>query len=175
MVIWTQPPYNQMSSNPLFVVPTNAPANVVLNAPNNCGVGVSKLRMLRGWIINRPDQAHRYEFHMVDRDIGVAPNDQLTRKDNDSENDVEDDDTETASFMAVKSSKDTCSSKNGGGTGKKSLYERWKDDYDDNPYDDDEECEYLTEDLLAFMLLMLVFMVKLDVSYVWFSFLSNVY
>ncbi|GKE72797.1 hypothetical protein Tco_1534838, partial [Tanacetum coccineum] len=60
-------------------------------------------------------------------------------EDNDSENDVEDDDTKTACFMAVKSSKDTCSSKNGGGTGKKSLYECWKDDYDDNPYDDDDE------------------------------------
>ncbi|GJS35978.1 RNA-directed DNA polymerase, eukaryota, reverse transcriptase zinc-binding domain protein [Tanacetum coccineum] len=87
---------------------------------------------------------------------GVAPNDLVNPKgddvnvenskdviqdneDNDSENDVEDDDTKTACFMAVKSSKDTCSSKNGGGTGKKSLYECWKDDYDDNPYDDDDE------------------------------------
>ena len=41
-------------------------------------------------------------------------------------------------------SKATKSSKSGGGTGMKSLYKRWKDDYDDNPYDD-EECEDLRE------------------------------
>ncbi|GKD00867.1 hypothetical protein Tco_1171141, partial [Tanacetum coccineum] len=41
------------------------------------------------------------------------------------------------------------------GTGKKSLYERWKDDYNDNPYDDDKECEDLMEEQLA-----LVFVVK---------------
>ena len=29
-------------------------------------------------------------------------------------------------------------SKSVGGTGRKSLYERWKEDYDDNTYDDDE-------------------------------------
>ncbi|GJU67009.1 RNA-directed DNA polymerase, eukaryota [Tanacetum coccineum] len=36
------------------------------------------------------------------------------------------------------------------GTGRKSSYEDWKDDYDDNPYDDDEEHKDLTEDQLAF-------------------------
>ena len=51
--------------------------------------------------------------------------------------------------MASKSVKGTNSSKSGGGTGMKSLYERWKEDYNDNPYDDDE-CEYFTEEQLAF-------------------------
>ncbi|GKC79072.1 hypothetical protein Tco_1129846, partial [Tanacetum coccineum] len=45
----------------------------------------------------------------------------------------------TTSFMA---------SKNGGGMGRKSLYERWIYDYDDNSYDDDD-CEDLTEEQLA--------------------------
>ncbi|GJX71050.1 hypothetical protein Tco_0308221 [Tanacetum coccineum] len=67
-----------------------------------------------------------------------------------SENDVEDDDNETASFMASKSSKGIGSLKTRGEAGKMSLYERWKDDYGDNPYDEDEECEDLTEDQLAF-------------------------
>ena len=42
---------------------------------------------------------------------------------------------ETTSFMA---------SKSGGGIGRKGVYERCKNDYDDNPYDDDD-CEDLTE------------------------------
>ncbi|GKC22320.1 hypothetical protein Tco_1024470 [Tanacetum coccineum] len=42
------------------------------------------------------------------------------------------------------------SSKSRSGTGRKSLYECWKDDYDDNPYGDDDEREDLTEDQLAF-------------------------
>ncbi|GKF95696.1 hypothetical protein Tco_0288431 [Tanacetum coccineum] len=57
-----------------------------------------------------------------------------------SESEVEEVYNETASFMT---------SKSGGGTGRKSLYERWKNDYDDNPYDD-EECEDLADEQLAF-------------------------
>nr|GEX71509.1 zinc finger, CCHC-type [Tanacetum cinerariifolium] len=69
----------------------------------------------------------------------------------DNENGVEKDDNERTSFMASKSSKDTSSSKSGGGTGRKTLYERWKDDYNDNPYDDDDddECKDLREEQLG--------------------------
>ncbi|GJZ81045.1 hypothetical protein Tco_0646039 [Tanacetum coccineum] len=58
--------------------------------------------------------------------------------------------TKPASFMASKSCKGKDSSKSGGGTGKKSLYECWRDDYNSNNYYYDEECEDLTEDQLAF-------------------------
>ena len=46
---------------------------------------------------------------------------------------------ETTCFMASKSE---------GGIRRKSLYECCKDDYDDNPYDDDE-CTDLTKEQLA--------------------------
>nr|GEU48476.1 hypothetical protein [Tanacetum cinerariifolium] len=65
--------------------------------------------------------------------IGNSKDVDLDKEANDSENDMEEDDNETTSFMASKSYKDTCSSKRGGATGRKSLYKRWKDDYDDNP------------------------------------------
>ncbi|GJW43656.1 hypothetical protein Tco_0072455 [Tanacetum coccineum] len=87
-------------------------------------------------------------LNMVDNGIRVASSDSINSKghdvsvgnnkdvtldneDNDSENDVKEDDNEIVSFMASQSSKGTSSSKSGGGTGKKSLYERWKADYDD--------------------------------------------
>ncbi|GKC27885.1 zinc knuckle CX2CX4HX4C containing protein [Tanacetum coccineum] len=60
---------------------------------------------------------------------GNCKDDNLDNEDNDSENDVEEDDNESAR--------------------KKSLYEHWKDDYNDNPYDDDKECEDLMEEQLA--------------------------
>ncbi|GJR15330.1 hypothetical protein Tco_0797982 [Tanacetum coccineum] len=60
--------------------------------------------------------------------------------DKESKSEVEEVYNETASFMA---------SKSGCGTGRKSLYERWKNDYDDNPYDV-EECEDLANEQLAF-------------------------
>ncbi|GJT58489.1 G-type lectin S-receptor-like serine/threonine-protein kinase LECRK3 [Tanacetum coccineum] len=102
-------------------------------------------------------------LNMVEKDIGVASSDAVKSKgddvnagnskdvnldteDNDSEDDVKEDNSETTSFMALKSSKGMGSSKNEGGTGKKSLYECWKDDYDDDPYDDDEEREDLTDE-----------------------------
>lgn len=44
---------------------------------------------------------------------------------------MEEDDNDTARFMASTSSKVAMSSKRGGGTEMKSLYECWKDDYDD--------------------------------------------
>ncbi|GJS56874.1 hypothetical protein Tco_0651658 [Tanacetum coccineum] len=59
--------------------------------------------------------------------------------DRESGSDVEEDNSETSSFMASKSSKGTSSSKSGGRTIRKSLYERWKYDYEDNSYDNDEE------------------------------------
>ncbi|GKD02313.1 hypothetical protein Tco_1177287 [Tanacetum coccineum] len=106
-------------------------------------------------------------LNMVEKDIGVASSDAVKSKgddanarnskdvnldteDNDSEDDVKEDNSETTSFMALKSSKGMSSSKNEGGTGKKSLYECWKDDYDDDPYDDDEEREDLTDEELEF-------------------------
>nr|GEY16741.1 hypothetical protein [Tanacetum cinerariifolium] len=106
-------------------------------------------------------------LNMVDKYIGVLPSDSINSKNNDvnvgnskyvnlyndhndRENKVEDDDNETASFMASKSSKGIGSSKSKCEAGKTSLYEHWKDDYDDNPYDDDEECEDMKEDKLAF-------------------------
>ncbi|GJW69682.1 hypothetical protein Tco_0126599 [Tanacetum coccineum] len=69
--------------------------------------------------------------------------------DKESESYVEEDDQKTASFLASKSSKGTSSSKSGGGMGRKSLYEHCKDDYDDNPYDDEEEHEDLSKHQLA--------------------------
>ncbi|GKA28173.1 copia-type polyprotein [Tanacetum coccineum] len=116
--------------------------------------GLFKPQLLRRWIIGHAKQKDTYSI----KDIGVTPNDSVNLKGEDakvgnskdvnvdneynvSENDVEEDDNETASFMASKSSKVMF--------GKKSLYERWKDNYDDNPYDDDKESEDLTEDQLA--------------------------
>ncbi|GKC83305.1 putative reverse transcriptase domain-containing protein, partial [Tanacetum coccineum] len=106
---------------------------------------------------------------MVEKDIGVAPIDLVNSKgddvnvenskevnlgneENDSENGRKEDDNEKTSFMASKSYKGIDSSKIGGGTGRKSLYECWKDDYEDNTYDDDddEEREDLTEKQPAF-------------------------
>ncbi|GJW09844.1 hypothetical protein Tco_1575671 [Tanacetum coccineum] len=58
------------------------------------------------------------------------------------------DDNETSSFMASNHPKVASSSKGGGGRGKSSLYERWKEDYDDNPYDD-SKCEDLIEEQLT--------------------------
>nr|GEY54023.1 hypothetical protein [Tanacetum cinerariifolium] len=125
---------------------------------------------------------------MVEKDVGVAPSDsinsigddvnvenskdvKLDNEDNDRENDVEEEDNETESFMALKSSKGSSSSKNEGGTGRKNLYVRWKDDYDDNTYDDDVEGEDLTEEQLPFYdAYDIIFVIKLDVSYIWFSF-----
>ncbi|GJT85075.1 prostamide/prostaglandin F synthase [Tanacetum coccineum] len=46
--------------------------------------------------------------------------------DEDSDSEVEEVVNETSGFI---------SSKSGGGIGRKNLYEHWKDDYDDNPYD----------------------------------------
>ncbi|GJY67149.1 copia-type polyprotein [Tanacetum coccineum] len=102
-------------------------------------------------------------LNMVEKNIVVAPSDSVNSKgddvnvrtskdvnmdneDNDSDNDVKEDDDETATFMTSKSSKGTGSLKSGVGKRSKCLYERWKDDYDDNSYDDDEECEDLTEE-----------------------------
>ncbi|PWA79338.1 hypothetical protein CTI12_AA207610 [Artemisia annua] len=61
------------------------------------------------------------------------------RDDEDNNNEVEEVYNETSGFMA---------SKSGGGIGRKSLYERWKDDYDYNLYDEDD-CEHLTDEQLA--------------------------
>ncbi|GJU70154.1 copia-type polyprotein [Tanacetum coccineum] len=80
-------------------------------------------------------------LNVFDKDIGVTSSDSVSSEDNDNE---------TASFMASKSCKGKDSSKSGGGTGKKSLYECWRDDYNSNNYYYDEECEDLTEDQLAF-------------------------
>ncbi|GKA03092.1 hypothetical protein Tco_0675873 [Tanacetum coccineum] len=85
-----------------------------------------------------------------DVNVGLIEDANLDSEDNDTENVVEEDDNATASFMAMKCSKGTISSKTKGGTWMKSLYECWKDDYDDNPYDDDEQGEDLTEEQLAF-------------------------
>ncbi|GKE72556.1 hypothetical protein Tco_1534597, partial [Tanacetum coccineum] len=71
----------------------------------------------------------------------------MDNDDNDSKNDVKEDNNETTSFMTSKSSTGTHSSKNKGGIGSKSLYERWKDDYDDNSYDVDVESEDTEEQL----------------------------
>ncbi|GKA09988.1 hypothetical protein Tco_0689421, partial [Tanacetum coccineum] len=54
------------------------------------------------------------------------------------------DDNETSSFMASNHPKVASSSKGGGGRGKSSLYERWKEDYDDS------KCEDLIEEQLTF-------------------------
>ncbi|GKC67115.1 hypothetical protein Tco_1099713, partial [Tanacetum coccineum] len=60
--------------------------------------------------------------------------------DKESDNDVEEVHNEAAIFMA---------SNREGGARRKSLYVRWKDDFDNNPYDDDE-CEDLKEVQLPF-------------------------
>ncbi|GKD17048.1 copia-type polyprotein [Tanacetum coccineum] len=77
-------------------------------------------------------------LNMVERDIGVAPHDSVNTTNDD------------VNVENIKITKGTDCSKSGGETRKKSLYERWKDDYDDNPYDSVEEREDLTEDELAF-------------------------
>lgn len=71
---------------------------------------------------------------VVGSNTGKSKVGDVTNEDSDSE--VEEVFDETAGFMA---------SNSGGGTGRKSLY----DNYDDNPYDDDE-CEDLTKEQLAF-------------------------
>nr|GEU48857.1 hypothetical protein [Tanacetum cinerariifolium] len=121
-------------------------------------------------------------FNMVEKDIGVATSDSINSKgdnlnignnkhgnlnnvDNDSENDMEEDDNETTSFMASKSSKGTISSKRKGEMEKKSLYERWKHNYNDNIYDNDDEHEELMDEQLVFVTL-LTFRGLIDVSYI---------
>nr|GEV40428.1 retrovirus-related Pol polyprotein from transposon TNT 1-94 [Tanacetum cinerariifolium] len=61
--------------------------------------------------------------------------------DEDSDNEVKEVFNKTTGFMA---------SKSGGGIKSKSVYERWKEDYDYNPYDDDDD-DYkdLTDEQLA--------------------------
>ncbi|GJU06352.1 hypothetical protein Tco_1122782 [Tanacetum coccineum] len=76
--------------------------------------------------------------------------------DEDSESDVEDVYDDTGDFMATKHSK------SGSGIEKKSLYERWKDSLDDDPYDDDEYNAYdLSEEWLFVTLWISSFMVEL--------------
>ncbi|GJU00738.1 hypothetical protein Tco_1111076 [Tanacetum coccineum] len=48
------------------------------------------------------------------------------------------------------SSKGSRTSKSGGAVGNKSLYERWKDILDDDPYDDEYNAYDLTEEQMAF-------------------------
>ncbi|GJU05201.1 hypothetical protein Tco_1121631, partial [Tanacetum coccineum] len=69
----------------------------------------------------------------------------------DSDSEVDEVYDETASFMAQTGSKINNVAKNGSGVVNKSLYERWKETYDENTYDDDDfdYCD-LTETLLAF-------------------------
>nr|GEV38718.1 hypothetical protein [Tanacetum cinerariifolium] len=81
---------------------------------------------------------------------GLIEDANLDSEDNDTENDVEEDTNATVSFMAMKSSKGTISPKSRGGTWMKGLYECWKDNYDDNPYDDDKEGEDQMKEQLAF-------------------------
>ncbi|GJU05337.1 zinc knuckle CX2CX4HX4C containing protein [Tanacetum coccineum] len=73
-------------------------------------------------------------FMRVETDVNELAHEHPTSNvagvgDEDSDNEVEEVVNEPTSFMA---------SKSGGGIGRKSLYERWKDDYEDNPYDDDD-------------------------------------
>ncbi|GKC18870.1 copia-type polyprotein [Tanacetum coccineum] len=70
-------------------------------------------------------------LNMVDKDIGVAPSDSVNSKGDD---------------VNVGNS----SSKSEGGTGMKSLSGRWKENYDDTSYEDDEEHGDLTDEQLAF-------------------------
>nr|GEW41634.1 hypothetical protein [Tanacetum cinerariifolium] len=70
-------------------------------------------------------------LNMVEKDVRATPSDTVCSKGN----------------MADVNA--TSSSMSGGGSGKSSLYERWKQTYDDNPYDDNES-EDLTPQQLAF-------------------------
>ncbi|GJR39548.1 RNA-directed DNA polymerase, eukaryota [Tanacetum coccineum] len=56
-----------------------------------------------------------------------------------------------ATTSSMKNNTEARSRESGGGIGRKSLYERWKEDYDDNPYDDDDDddCEDLTIEQLV--------------------------
>ncbi|GJZ38092.1 hypothetical protein Tco_0584283 [Tanacetum coccineum] len=74
--------------------------------------------------------------------------DDLVNTNSDSE--VEEAFNETIGFMASTSSKIYSSSKNGSGVVKKSMYEKWKETYIEDPYDDDDDIDDygLTEDQL---------------------------
>nr|GEZ15686.1 zinc knuckle CX2CX4HX4C [Tanacetum cinerariifolium] len=69
-------------------------------------------------------------------DLNIGENKESVLADMASESDVDEVYNDTTSFMA---------SKSGGGVGMKSLYERWKDDYDEKPYNEDKR-EDLTKD-----------------------------
>nr|GEW62575.1 U5 small nuclear ribonucleoprotein helicase [Tanacetum cinerariifolium] len=62
--------------------------------------------------------------------------------DADSDSEVDEVFNETASFMASRSYKVNKSYKSTSGVGNKSLYEKWKEAYNEDPYDDDdfEDC-----------------------------------
>nr|GFB18514.1 hypothetical protein [Tanacetum cinerariifolium] len=114
----------------------DANSNKVSSNFNSGSKYVWLVQVVRKFVTSNPFDV----LNMVDKDIGVAPGDlvkskgnnvnlgnskdiNLDNKDNDSENAVEVDDNETASFMALKVL---------------------------TPYDDDEECKDLTEAQLAF-------------------------
>ncbi|GKE90627.1 hypothetical protein Tco_1571722 [Tanacetum coccineum] len=76
------------------------------------------------------------KINMVD--VNVGKNKVVNMDDEDNDNDFIEDDNETAHFMNPKYLKNMSTSLDGGGRGKSSLYEQWKESYEDNLYDDDD-------------------------------------
>nr|GEY80730.1 hypothetical protein [Tanacetum cinerariifolium] len=74
--------------------------------------------------------------------LGNSKDVKFNNEDNDSKNDVEEDNNKITSFMTSKSSKGIGSLKSESETEKMSLYDHLKDDYDDNPYDDEEHEDF---------------------------------
>ena len=66
----------------------------------------------------------------------LKKNKEVNIVDEHSDNDVIEDDNETSWFIDPKYPKSTSTSFGGGGSGKLSLYEHWKESYEDNPYDE---------------------------------------
>ncbi|GJR19876.1 hypothetical protein Tco_0968403 [Tanacetum coccineum] len=76
-------------------------------------------------------------------DVNVRNNKDVNLDNQNSNIDMVKDANETVSSMALKLPKVTSYFMRTGGSGKSSIYERWKKIYDGNLYDDNE-CKYLT-------------------------------
>ncbi|GJV85064.1 hypothetical protein Tco_1524962 [Tanacetum coccineum] len=108
-------------------------------------LGFGWLRRSRsGFDTNRlcPDTLLGWVFLAISGGVAASPN--VTIVNVRSLSDVEDIDDETREFKAAKHSKSR------GAVGNKSLYGRWKDTLDDDPYDDEYNAYDLTEEQMAF-------------------------
>ncbi|GKB52143.1 hypothetical protein Tco_0902896 [Tanacetum coccineum] len=86
--------------------------------------------------------------------VNVGNNKDVNLDNEDSNSDVIENTNETSSFRDPKIFKVTSSSMSGDESEKSSLYEHWKETYDDNLYNDDK-CEDLTPQQVAFFDLLI--------------------